>query len=375
MIARRQGLAFILLSSLLVTSIHCAPRRASTSTPTPAPDSEAGLAMHLLVESSGRLTHKRPGWQEDLPLSFGAILDRDDLLQVGSGAEGLVACADLSVASLPADYYGGLPCPVAEPYLVQKGSFVLGPRRSMAADSSIPYILSPRHTFLQSERPLLRWHPSESGTVVYTVHVWGDSVDWQTETSATELRYPDDAPALRPGVSYHLTVIDSDGHSSEEEKTALDLSFVLLSPDIEAAVQALVTQAQGLGLSQRAAHLLESQIYDGHDLRADAIALLEEMAPSQDAPGVYRRLGNLYLEVGLYTEAAESFDLARSGYTALGDIEGEAAALAGLGLAHRGDGDDATAREWLEQARDLYQRLGEGSGLAGVESVLDQVGP
>jgi hypothetical protein len=368
--AGRQGLAFVLLMLLAAALLDCAPR--SAATPTPPTGSGAGLAMHLLVESSGRLTHKRPGWQEALPLSFGTVLNRDDLLQVDANAAGVVACADLSVASLPPGYYGGLPCPQAEPSLVQQGSFVLGPRRSMAAASAIPYVLSPRHTFVQAERPLLRWHAS--GTTVYTVHVWGGAVDWQAQTSATELRYPDDAPPLEPGVSYYLSVTDGNGRSSEQEKTALDMSFVLLPAKEASTVHALVAQAQGLGLSQRAAQLLEAQIYEGHGLRADAIALLEQMAPGQDAPGVYRRLGELYLEVGLYTEAAEAYEVARTGYTALGDVEGEAAAMAGAGLARRGNGDDATAREWLEQARDLYQRLGEGDGLAGVEDVLAQIG-
>jgi hypothetical protein len=330
--------------------------------------------MHLLVESSGRLTRKRPGWQEALPLSFGAILDRDDLLEVSAGGEGLVACADLSVSALAPGYRGGLPCPVGEPKMVREGSFVLGPRRSVAADPSIPYVLSPRHTYLLSGQPLLRWRASGPDTTTYTVRVWGSGLTWEAEATATEMRYPADAPVLQPGVSYHLSVTDSAGRSSEEEKTALDLSFVLLSTEQAAAVEALVTQVSGLGLSQRAANLLACQIYDGHDLRADAIRLLEEMAPRQDAPGLHRRLGSLYLEVGLYTEAASAYGLARNGYGALGDLEGEAAALAGVGLAHRGNGDDATARDWLEKSRALYQRLGDDVGLTSVEDALARIG-
>lgn len=372
MMVRRLGLVWALLMLLLLSLVDCAP--ASGPVPTLPLGAGAELGMHLLVESSGRMTRKRPGWQEALPLSFGTVLDRDDLLEVSPGAEGLVACADLSVSALRPGYHGGLPCPVATPQLVREGSFVLGPRRSMAADSAIPYVVSPRHTYVLSTHPLLRWHPSVQGTTAYTVRLWGGAMEWQTETSATELRYPDDAPALQPGVSYYVSVTDSAGRSSEAEKTALDLSFVLLSAEEAEAVEALVAQAQRLGLSQRAADLLASQIYDGHDLRAEAIALLEAMAPRQDAPGLYRRLGDLYLEVGLYTEGVGAYELARAGYGAMGDLEGEAAALVGLGLAYRGNGDDVTARGWLEQARELYQRLGEGGGLAGVEDVLAQVG-
>ena len=370
--ARRWPLLWAVLTALSLALAGCAG--AGRAAPTAPPGAGTKLGLHLLVESTGQLTRKRPGWQEALPLSFGAVLDRDDLLEVGPGAEGLVACADLSVSELSPGYHGGLPCPADGALLVREGSFVLGPRRSMAAGASIPYVQSPRHTYLVTAHPVLRWHPSGPDATTYTVRVWGGGIEWEAQTAATELRYPEHAPALQPGVSYSLSVTDSAGRSSEEEKTALDLSFVLLGAQEAAAVEALVAQARGLGLSQRAADLLVSQIYDGHDLRAEAIALLEGMAPRQDAPGLYRRLGELYLEVGLYSEAAGAFELARAGYGALGDLEGEAAALAGMGLAHRGNGDDATARGWLEQARDLYQRLGEGGGLAGVEDVLGQVG-
>jgi hypothetical protein len=325
------------------------------------------------VKIAGEISHNRPGWEEYLPLSFGAALDRDDLLRAAPDAHGLIVCADLSLAQVPAGYHGGLPCPQAEPILRRGESLVVGPRRHRPPTTSIPYVLSPRHTFTQTPHPLLRWHPSSTGTVTYTVQVWGGALDWRAETTTTELRYPKDAPPLEPGVPYRLTVADADGHSSDEEQTALDLSFALLPPEEVAALQVLVAQVQGLGLDERATRFVKAQIYAASALRAEAIALLEELAAGEDAPTVHRRLGDLYLEVGLYTEAQEAYECALAGYRALGDRAGEAAALAGLGLARRGNGDDATARERLAQARDLYQALGDAGGMARMERVLAEI--
>jgi hypothetical protein len=326
-----------------------------------------------LVEVTGDLTHKRPGWKEYLPLSFGTRLDRGDLLKAAPDAEGLVVCADLSLAPVPAGYQGGLPCPRTKPIIRRGESYMIGPQRERPLTVSIPYILSPRHTFIQTPYPLLRWHPSTAETITYTVRVWGGDLDWWTETTAAELRYPDDAPPLAPKTPYYLTVVDAERRSSEEEQTTLDVSFSLLPTEELEAVRAMVAQARTLGLDERATQLLEMEIYAAHGLRAGGIAGLEELAAQENAPAIQQRLGDLYLEVGLYAEAREAYGRAQVGYRALGDHAGEAAALAGLGLAYRGNHDETTARGYLEQALDLYQVLGDAEGMGCMENVLAEI--
>jgi len=369
----RRTFALGLLLGLALVLASCSPLPPSSSATAPISTSSPDLGLHLLVEATGNLTHKRLGWEEYLPLSFGAALDRDDLLRAAPDAEGLIVCADLSLAQVPTDYHGGLPCPRAEPVLMRGESLVVGPRRDGLPAFSIPYILSPRHTFIQTPYPLLRWHPSTTGTITYTVRVWGGDLDWRTETTATELHYPDDAPPLAPKTPYYLTVVDAEGRSSEEEQTTLDVSFSLLPTEEVEAVRAMVAQARTLGLDERGTQFLETEIYATHRLRADGITRLEELAAQENAPAIHRRLGDLYLGIGLYTEAQRVYERALAAYRVLGDRAGEAAALAGLGLAHRGDGDDITARDYLEQARDLYQAMVDADGVVHVESVLTEM--
>jgi len=329
--------------------------------------------LHLLVEVKGDLIYKRPGWKEYLPLSFGTALNRGDLVQVAIDAEGLVVCTDLSLAQVSSGYHGGLPCPQAEPIMMRGESLMVGPRRGTPPVASIPYVLSPRHTFILTSTPMLRWRLSSTGVVTYTVRVWGGSVDWQMETPATELIYPGDAPSLEPRTPYHLVVVDSGGHSSTEEKTPLDLSFVLLSPGEIETVKALVALARGLRLNGWAIRFVEAEIYASRGLRADAIALLEELARTEDAPAIPRRLGDLYLEVGLYTEARDVYKRALEGYRTLGDKYGEAHVLTGLGLAYRGDRDEATARDYLKQALSVYQAVGDADGGVRAKKVLAEL--
>jgi hypothetical protein len=384
---RTQALSLLLAAMLTLT--HCptptptptpsaptvtpTPTLTPTLTPSPTLAPTPDFGLYLLVQMKGSLNYKHPGWNDYLPLSFGTTLERGYLLRAESDAQGLVVCADLSLWTVPPDYDRGLDCPQDTPILMRGESRMVEPRRESAQTASIPYVLSPRHTFIQTEHPLLRWHPSATGTVTYTVQVRSHALDWQTETATFELPYPNDAPRLEPGESYNLTVVDPSNRSSEEEQAALDLSFVLLSREEIEAVQSLAEQARGLGLDERGTNFLLAEIYASHHLRAEAIALLEELAvEEEDAPTVYRRLGDLYLEVGLYSEAKGAYESALAGYCALGDRAGEASALVGLGLAHRGDGDDFTARDYLEKAMSTCQAIGDDKGTAQVQAMLDE---
>lgn len=369
MTRRISALCLLLLTGPFL--LQCAALPSSTATPNPP----SALCPYLLVDAIGEIGHKRPGWQEYLPLAFGATLEWADLLRTGKNAHGLVVCSNhtnLTVAELPGDYLGGLPCSRTKRVLTRGDSLVVGPQRSTPAGLSFPYIIRPRYTFLQTANPLIRWHPSSTGTITYTVRVLGGSVDWQTETTATELIYPDNAPSLEPGVPYIIKVVDSEGSSSAQEKTALDLGFVLLSATEVDAMKALVSQVSELGLSDQATRFVEAEIYASRGLRADAIVLFEELGLSVDAPAIHRRLGDLYLEVGLYVEAISAYRSALNGYRTLRDKYGEAHVLTGIGLAFRGDRNENEAQEYFRQALSLYEAFSDLENAENVRSLLNE---
>jgi hypothetical protein len=365
--------ARVLLSclGLLVLLNCCAP---ASPSPAPTSTSPSTLGQHLVVELEGKLGYKRPGWKEYVPLSFGTALSRGDLLQAEPNSEGVIVCADLSVTSLAAGYLGGLPCPEDLPILTRGESLVVAPRRDLATPSAVPYLLSPRRTFIRTGSPLIRWAATDAGTTSYAVRLWGGDLEWETTTETTEVRYPKDAPPLRPGTAYQITVTDSSGRSSDSERATMDLSFALLAPEETAQIEALVAQVQGLGLGERATRLLEAEVYAAHQLRADAIAILEDLSVEGNVPSVHQRLGGLYLEMGLYTEAEAAYEEALAGYRSMGDRAGEASALMGMGIARQGDRDESTARDNLAQARDLYSSLGDVEGAGRANEALAVLG-
>ena len=345
---------------------------------TPSEDGPASatgiLGQNLLVQASGDLSYKRPGWKDYLPLTFGIGLVRGDLLEVAVNGDGLLVCADLSVAPLEPGYVGGVPCPSTNEVLTRGDSLVIAPQRGASATDSIPILLQPRHTFVRDANPLIRWAPSGASGATYTVRVWGGDVDWRGQATGSELRYPDEAPPLAPGATYRVTVTDDAGRSSDEEATALDLGFALLSADEIAAVDALVKQTRDLNLNDEGTRLVEAEVLIAHGLRADAIAMLAGLSDQGDAPTVMQRLGEQYLQIGLYSEARQHYQAALAGFQSLGNRALEAAVLTGLGLAQRGDNDEASARESLEQARQLYQDLGDTEDVGRVEQVLEDLG-
>lgn len=369
----------LVLSLTLITLFWLSGCSAPPSpTPTATPQSTPDLGIYLLVEMNGAITRTRPGWTKRLPLSAAALLTRKDLLQVAPDASGAIVCADLkTVVDLPANYIGGSPCPANEPLIKQiDGALVVRPlRQTPDVLTAIPYVLTPRHTFITEDRPTLRWHASAAGAP-YTVRVWGDGVQWERTTDATELPYPADAPPLQAGVPYHVTVRDGLGRSSDEEKdrTALDLSFVLMAPAQIAQLETLLAQVDALQVNETATSLLKAEIFSANGARGQAARLLADLASAQSAPTIHTRLADLYLAMGLFLEAEAGYQQALDAYRALDDIAGEAASLAGLAAARRGLNQEAAALTDLNAAAQLYETLNDVDALAQIRQRIDEMG-
>ena len=222
---------WLLLGIALSSACTAPPSSPPTPTPASAPSTSTAqdLGLHVLVDVQGKLTRTRPGWTEDLPLSLATTLSRADLLRAAADATGTVVCADLkTVAPIPGGYLGAAPCPQSSPLIAMRGDAVVVRPLRQTPDvlAVIPYVLTPRRSFIVEARPLLRWHDSTPGAT-YKVRVWGDTLNWEGSSTTPELRYPEDAPPLQPGVPYSVVVTDGSGRTSEEDKdaTALDLSW------------------------------------------------------------------------------------------------------------------------------------------------------
>lgn len=325
---------------------------ASCSDPAAKPVDRA----NLLVGLDGPVRLKREGWTDYTSVGFGTLLQWSDLLEVEGEAS--VLCGDLSVVSISGR--ASCPCPPAPSRLVYRGARFRDEWEGKM--NRVPYILYPRHTLVSSPLPLLRWH--NTGATSYTVGlVYGGQIIWsQSGVTSSRLRYPEDAPTLRPGIDHLLVVQDDDTGRSSLEDPMPDLGFSVLSKEertvVEAereailAVRSLDEPARDLALAvYYATHSPSTE--EDRRLWGDAWLLLESVAQrEQDSPVVQLWVGDMLAATTLVTEAEAAYRAALEAAEALGDAESQAEANAGL---WRVSGDEGA---W-EKAIAAYDQLGD----------------
>ena len=310
-----------------------------------------------ILQATGEILLKRKEWSDYQPTTVGAKLYPGDLLQPLRGARVVVQCADgRTVWPVPEGMISGATngCPPQSVPISRRRGDIIPPRGGV--NPLIPYIISPRRTFLLNPLLTLRWN-AVPGASHYTVSLIGDEdVLWETEVSETEVVYSGEPP-LESGVEYLLTIKANTGASSQEEDLP-DLGFSLLDDNEAQLVRDTVEQLLKLDLADEAKALALVHLYINYELRAEAIATLEVLVKqgSQTA-AVYRILGELYREVGLNLLAQKhylkAFELAADE-----DVEGQAIAAEELGEVYVAIANRQEAIRWLTQARDRYQLLG-----------------
>jgi hypothetical protein len=325
-------------------------------TPTPVPE----LGPNLLVETQGRVSLKREGWTDYVPVSFGVEVRRGDLLRPDEGQEVKILCADLLLHAVRRE--GGSPCKVEEPVLRYGESRVLAPR---APGAPIPYILHPRNTAVLDAHPILSWY--DTGASSYTVAVVkGGKALWsQSGVQGTELRYPDDAPELEPGVDYLLSVKGEDSGYGSGEDPAKGLGFQVLCEEERAATEARRDEILALPLSDSAHRFALAVYYAGEGLRGEALALLDEISPSISAPAVQLWRGYLLLAMRLPTEAESAYRTALTSAEGMDDLESQAVAYAGLWRVTKSETD-------FDEAIALYEQLGDEAQIEALRQEKSQ---
>ena len=337
---------FGILATLILLLSACGPTPTTAPSLTPEPNPYPD-ELHLLVGIEGKVGLKRLAWSDYQPATFGARLQRGDLLLPDGRAT--VLCADLSLHQVRAE--SGVPCPVQEPVLWRGESMVITPR---GADVLIPYVLQPRRTRVLTPRPWLRWH--DTGAASYTVIVRGGGQEWkQKRVMGSEMQYPTDAPPLNPEVDYLLVVMDEDsGRSSSEDRKGL--GFRVLSDGERAMVEGRTADIEDLELDEPTRQFVLATYYAGQGLRGEALVLLNELSSSMDTPAVHLWRGDLLREIALSDEAVMAYQIALERAEALGNKESQARAQVGLA---RTLTDTVKVQQHYEQAIDLYEALGD----------------
>ena len=163
-------------------------------------------------------------------------------------------------------------------------------------DASVPYVISPRNTWLQNPNPsqpyTIRWNPVE-GAHRYTVRLWQWTFErdrpevalWETTTvdAINELPFPFLVP-LDPGNYYSIEVVTDSGVSSDLDEGYYESGFQLLfDEDYEELRAQFDTLRVDASDPKRAAPLEETQLAKAgvfflEEMYADALASLQVLA-------------------------------------------------------------------------------------------------
>ena len=311
-----------------------------------------------IIEASGDVLLKRSGWSDYQPTSVGTELYPGDILHPARGVRVLVQCANgTTIWSVPDGVRSGATngCPPQTIPVSRHRGDIIPPRGGI--NPLIPYIISPRRTLLLNPLPTFCWNPVAGASYYNVSLIADDEVLWQTQVKETKVVYSGEPP-LESGVDYLLIIQTDTGVSSQEEDVP-DLGFSLLDENQITLVRDSVEQWVNLDLTDKAKSLALVHLYLKYDLKAEAIATLEDLIKWENKPAqIYRILGELYTEVGLNL-LSQKYYLKAMELTRSEDIEGQALVAAGLGKVYEAIASPQEAIRWLTQARDSYAALGD----------------
>lgn len=235
--------------------------------------------------------------------------------------------------------------------------------------ANIPYLISPRHTLLLTDKPKLHWNPVP-GVKQYTASlVKGDKTIWQTTLDQNEAVYPGE-PKLEAGAEYLLVIKADNGKSSQDEE-ASKRGFRMLPTAEVGIVKATLNNKQ---LTDTTKALASAYIYSGFGLKAEAIETLETIISSGIKEAVlYKQLGELYWQTGVYVLAEINYLQAVKLAIAARDIPEQAQISEALGELYVAIGEDKEAVKWFNQARESHKTLGNTQRVKELDAEITEL--
>ncbi|MBC8162005.1 MAG: toll/interleukin-1 receptor domain-containing protein [Roseiflexaceae bacterium] len=332
----------------------------------PKPTTVVGSTPFVGVVASvqGALSVQRDGWRAPVLAAPGTALQNGDRLILDADAQAKIVCADARVVAVPHGNGGAL-CNSSTNTLVF-GTSLFSIARS-ETDASVPQVIVPRATKLSSLTPTLRWTLVDATNYRIAVQQ-GATIVWQTTvTDTTTLVYPADVPPLERGTAYRVAV-SANGGSTE---TTQGIGFTVLSASEAQQVTAEVERVRALGLDAPTTQFLLANLYATNDLNAEALELLDALAPGSQQAAVFQLQGDLLARIGLPHLALEPYTRALAIAQAANDRLGQALAYRSLGASSAAvGGAEQQARANYEQALRLYEEFGDAPMVADIQQRL-----
>ena len=361
----------------------------ATAKPVPA-NPHRVTPVGWILEATGNVPIKPRGARDYYRVSVGTPLPRGTIIFPTSQMSVKILCADrrtywLVPSGVPSGVGNGCP-PLGER---PDATRTTGGICSSPQSPRLPYIISPRSTFLLSAKPILRWNPVADATLyIVSVSKKSGEILWKTTVRDTEVAYNGE-PSLEPGVEYELTVeakfgANADGTagaSSREENLPpgnghiSGFVFEVLPEQKAAEVRDAIALLQEQELTETAKTLALARVYSDsrYNLRAEAISLLEAaISRGIETTATYYLLGDLYCQVGLTSFAERHYLRGIEQGTTERDFAARAALHARLGQLYYSSRSDEKARRHWQQALYGYIALQDMEQVAQIQRELER---
>jgi hypothetical protein len=331
----------------------------------------------LYSVTGGTVYLQRPNWSDFYPTAPRTMLTSDDFLNVPVGTEVVLLCPDGNLR----DWLGsgvnnvGSVCPGTPRRY--RPSFGVSDQWG-AADSTKPYVISPRTGQVLSATPALYWNAVAEAQQYEVTLLRREGDRWLTVWTATSDRpslcYPNDQPVLEPGNEYTLQV-SIVGEPERTEDLLEKPVFSLVSGEERQAVEAAIAVIESLEIDPAAKTLsLVEEVYPQSKLFAQGINDLKALIESgYETAQVYRLLGDYAIRTGLELPAEESYLEAIRLAETSNSLEEKALATWGLGTVYGRVGKVELAKAYLQQARQIATDLGDSDLINGIDTELERV--
>lgn len=263
----------------------------------------------------------------------------------------------------------------------RRGGGVRSGRLLGGVNPAIPYVISPRHTWLEDDAFTIEWNPVENASS-YTVSVWRwsyarderDALVWQTTTTDTRTTYAGE-PDLELGRHYSIEVVTDTGASSTADAGDARSGFQLLfAEDLELLRRdRRHIERLDIPVAEKAFYL--AALYTEERLYHRAIAVLMPLAQSNTSdPWIHKALGDVHSYIGLNQRALDHYQealrIARGGGADEND-ETRAIVLTSLGSVSATINRVEDAIAYFQQAQRIYRQQPENDNVARLQQRIE----
>jgi hypothetical protein len=324
----------------------------------PPPGGGAETATGVLLVKQGAVWLRRASWPGPQPVGLGAELRLGDTISLARNAVAVIQCPDQETRWKPPP---GLESGVFKecPSRVVANLVRLGRTGLRARQGGDLEVLTPSNTVLLDPSPWIRWR-ALPGAERYEVSVtdsrrsrrpiWGPAM-----VSGTELQYLG-GPALEPGVGYFVRVESDAPAPAAMPLLAQGLPFLLATDADRQSLARLKASLAASGLEPLSRELALAAYLRAHEMRSDALALLDKSGRESAAATIHLMRAGLLDEVGARASAADAYRHALDLAGRQHDRDSEAEAL--LGLA-RTAGSSKEQFETAKRAAEVFRKLGD----------------